>query len=215
MNDDIICMARSAGMHYSGACTLTGMESHVERFANLVAAAAIRARGQHMTTQIEAMKLALEALEKSNRFVWHYAHSKETTRIAEQCDAAITALRTAIEAAPVQEPVKPYAYEYGRDNGDGTFSIVIERGSLSMTRPGVYNYVRPENAHKDWPIKELFDNPPAAQPAVPLTDEEAHNVGERAEELLGHGHGAWDTRPLHEIVHAVLTAAEEMNGGVA
>jgi hypothetical protein len=52
----------------------------------------------------------------------------------------------------------------------------------------------------------------AAQPAVPLTDEEAHNLGERAGELLGHGHGAWDTRPLHEIVHAVLTAAEEMNG---
>jgi hypothetical protein len=45
-----------------------------------------------------------------------------------------------------------------------------------------------------------------------MTDEEAHNVGERAEELLGHGHGSWDTRPLHEIVHAVLTAAEEMNG---
>jgi hypothetical protein len=53
---------------------------------------------------------------------------------------------------------------------------------------------------------------PVAQPAVPMTDEEAHNVGERAEELLGHGHGSWDTRPLHEIVHAVLTAAEEMNG---
>ena len=37
-NDHIIKMARSAGMHYSGACTLTGMESHLERFANLVAA---------------------------------------------------------------------------------------------------------------------------------------------------------------------------------
>jgi hypothetical protein len=60
--------------------------------------------------------------------------------------------------------------------------------------------------------QRLYTTPPAAQPAVPLTDEEAHNVGERAEELLGHGHGAWDTRPLHEIVHAVLTAAEEMNG---
>jgi len=37
-NDHIIKMARSAGMHYSGACTLTGMESHLERFAALVAA---------------------------------------------------------------------------------------------------------------------------------------------------------------------------------
>jgi hypothetical protein len=59
-------------------------------------------------------------------------------------------------------------------------------------------------------IAQLRATPPAEP--VPLTDEEAHNVGERAEELLGHGHGAWDTRPLHEIVHAVLTAAKEMNG---
>lgn len=37
----VIEMAREAGMHYSGACTLTGMESHVERFAALVRAEAI------------------------------------------------------------------------------------------------------------------------------------------------------------------------------
>jgi hypothetical protein len=68
-------------------------------------------------------------------------------------------------AVPVQEPVKPYAYEYGRDNGDGTYSVVIDKGSLVQTQPAVYNYVRPQNAHKNWPIKELFDRPPAAQPA--------------------------------------------------
>jgi hypothetical protein len=63
--EDIIRMAREAGLHYSGRCTLTGMESHIERFAALVASAereacaklaenskapftatAIRARGQ-------------------------------------------------------------------------------------------------------------------------------------------------------------------------
>ena len=37
--EDIIRMAREAGLHYSGRCTLTGMESHIERFAALVAAA--------------------------------------------------------------------------------------------------------------------------------------------------------------------------------
>lgn len=58
---------------------------------------------------------------------------------------------------------KPYAYEYGRDNGDGTYSVVIEKGDLVQTAPAVYNYVRPRNAHKDWPIKELFDRPPAQQ----------------------------------------------------
>ena len=65
--------------------------------------------------------------------------------------------------------------------------------------------------HEGETLTPLYATQPA-QPAVPMTDEEAHNVGERAEELLGHGHGSWDTRPLHEIVHAVLTAAEEMNG---
>jgi hypothetical protein len=46
---------------------------------------------------LEVLKQALEALEKSNRFVWHYAHSKATARIAEQCDEAITSLRKAIQ----------------------------------------------------------------------------------------------------------------------
>jgi hypothetical protein len=74
----------------------------------------------------------------------------------------------AAQPAPVQEPVKPYAYEYGRDNGDGTYSVVIDKGSLVQTQPAVYNYARPQNAHKEWPIKELFDHPPAAQ-RQPLT----------------------------------------------
>ncbi len=51
------------------------------------------------------MKQALEALEKSNRFVWHYAHSKATARIAEQCDEAITSLRKAIAELESQETV--------------------------------------------------------------------------------------------------------------
>ena len=81
-----------------------------------------------------------------------------------------THTQPAAQPAPVQEP---YAYEYGRDNGDGTYSVVIDKGSLAQTQPAVYNYVRPQNAHKDWPIKELFDRPPA-QPAQrkPLTEDQ-------------------------------------------
>ena len=92
-----------------------------------------------------------------------------------------TLLYTTPPAAPVQEPVKPYAYEYGRDNGDGTYSVVIDKGSLVQTQPAVYNYARPQNAHKEWPIKELFDHPPAAQRQwVGLTDEDCKglNVGD-------------------------------------
>ncbi len=76
-----------------------------------------------------------------------------------------------------QEPVaKPYAYEYGRDNGDGTYSVVIEKGDLVQTAPAVYNYVRPRNAHKDWPIKELFDRPQAQPAREPLTDEQIKEI---------------------------------------
>ena len=45
---------------------------------------------------------ALEALEQSNRFVWHYAVGKDTIRKAQACDDAIAALRETL-AEPVQE----------------------------------------------------------------------------------------------------------------
>lgn len=47
--------------------------------------------------------------------------------------------------------VKPYAYEFGKSNGDGTFSVVIERGD-------------PEKPVSDWPIKPLFSS--AATPSA-------------------------------------------------
>jgi hypothetical protein len=77
---------------------------------------------------------------------------------------------------PVQKAVKPYAYEYGRDNGDGTYSVVIDRGSLEQTGDRVYSYARPRNTHKDHPIKELFDSP-VQQEWVGLTEEEAIDIG--------------------------------------
>jgi hypothetical protein len=46
--EDIIRMARQAGLHYSGRCTLTGMESHIERFAALVASAEREACAKHL-----------------------------------------------------------------------------------------------------------------------------------------------------------------------
>jgi len=51
----------------------------------------------HLVAEVErkdeAIKLAVEALEQSNRFVWHYANSEPTTAVAERCDAAIKLLR--------------------------------------------------------------------------------------------------------------------------
>ncbi|RWP29895.1 hypothetical protein [Mesorhizobium sp.] len=64
-------------------------------------------------------------------------------------DAGLDALALApAQAVPDMEAeaVKPYAHEYGKSNGDGTYSVVIERGE-------------PEKPVPDWPIKPLFASP--------------------------------------------------------
>lgn len=55
---------------------------------------------------------------------------------------------------------EPYAYEFGRDNGDGTFSVVIERGSLVHVGAGPFwTYGPPKDPHPDWPVKPLYTLP--------------------------------------------------------
>ena len=150
---------------------------------------------------IEVLKQALEALEQVTKELLAVRDelaergARPTTNVFHQrlwdssfsayTDHAIPAaqsLRQAITELESQEPVaKPYAYEYGRDNGDGTYSVIIDKGDLIQTAPAVYNYVRPQNAHKNWPIKELFDAPPAQPPQrKPLTDEQMFDLAEIA-----------------------------------
>jgi len=104
------------------------------------------------------MKTVIEMANKTlNRVAPDFAEDEPHWRGAEE------ELERFAELVRANEPVaKPYAYEYGRDNGDGTYSVVIEKGDLVQTAPAVYNYVRPRNRHKDWPIKELFDSPYSA-----------------------------------------------------
>ncbi|MER9665495.1 hypothetical protein [Mesorhizobium sp. M0203] len=61
---------------------------------------------------------------------------------------------------------KPYAHEYGRSNGDGTYSVVIERGE-------------PKRPSPDWPIKPLYDAALVATPPAPtsaVNGEEAERI---------------------------------------
>jgi hypothetical protein len=44
--------------------------------------------------------------------------------------------------------MRPYAVEYGRDNGDGTYSVVIER----------YPLLQWQKPHPDWPAKLLYED---------------------------------------------------------
>jgi hypothetical protein len=53
-------------------------------------------------TKDEVLKLALDALEKTNRFVWYGTHSEPITQIAEQGNTAITAIKEAL-AQPIGE----------------------------------------------------------------------------------------------------------------
>lgn len=48
---------------------------------------------------------------------------------------------------------EPYAWEFGKSNGDGTFSVVIERS-------------RPARAAPDWPVKPLYAREPEMERSV-------------------------------------------------
>jgi hypothetical protein len=147
----------------------------------------------HVTIEREALQTVLEALESCDQVYGSEGSYQYFSQV--MVDKAITVAKQALaQPAPVQ-PVTQWR----------NAAIAAYPNSDPDQWPDSFKVRFMEQE-----IAQLRATPPAEP--VPLTDEEAHNVGERAEELLGHGHGAWDTRPLHEIVHAVLTAAKEMNG---
>lgn len=80
----------------------------------------------------------------------------------------------AARRAPAPASSEPYAYEFSRDNGDGTHSVHIERGSLQEVVPGRWEHVGPpKDALVDTSIKALYTTPQPSQSqagAVPLTD---------------------------------------------
>lgn len=62
-------------------------------------------------------------------------------------------------AAPAVEQ-KPYAYEYGLDNGDGTFSVVINKGSFAQLKENEFGYLPPfDAASKERPVMPLYLHP--------------------------------------------------------
>ena len=98
-------------------------------------------------TKDEALKLALEALEAETvpNWKWHSYHPK----IWE----AITAIKQALEEPTVQEPEH----------------IVHSNGRYSPLLTHMMNKRVESNVKQ---VIHLYDEPPAAQPAVPLTDEQ-------------------------------------------
>jgi hypothetical protein len=112
---------------------------------------------------------------------------------------------------------EPYAHEYGKTNGDGTYSIVIERGV-------------PKSPVRDWPIKPLFAAPPkpvadTGVDAFEMCAEEAESQAELIEQMRGvypgdpHGALGRDANKMRKLAKAIralrpaaLAAASQRSG---
>lgn len=113
-------------------------------------------------TKDEALKLAVTALE----------YHQSQTRPVHQTQEAITALRTAIEAADKQEPVATLIDHYGFTDGVVRFDGVENMEQLPI---GTKFYIAPPTA----PVQDCFwkregykECPEAQRQWVGLTDEE-------------------------------------------
>ena len=75
-----------------------------------------------------------------------------------------------LAAAPAVEQ-KPYAYEYGLDNGDGAFSVVINKGSFAQLKENEFGYLPPfDTASKEHPVTPLYLHPQQAPEASVLVE---------------------------------------------
>lgn len=75
-----------------------------------------------------------------------------------------------LAAAPEVEQ-EPYAYEYGVSNGDGTFSVVMNKGRLTQLGENEYGYCHPGIfASKEWPVTPLYLHPQPAHDVATLLD---------------------------------------------
>ena len=91
-------------MHYSGACTLTGMESHVERFAKLVEERALQGARVSIPTETMEQEFALHnrrGYSDGYKAAKHQA-SIELAAMRAQLDAALSAMSgmAALQANP-------------------------------------------------------------------------------------------------------------------
>lgn len=95
--------------------------------------------------------------------------------------------------AATEAPSEPYAYEYGRDNGDGTYSVIMDKGALKQVGPHEWRHGPPRDPHPEHPVKALYLATPA--PAVGASEPELRAAFEAwaAEEWGGKTppHNAW------------------------
>jgi hypothetical protein len=147
-------------------------------------------------TKDEALDLALEALEDLQRqysiypnSFWDWSKGRKAITAIKQarsapvqscycpnCEAMgkeLAALKA--QPAPVQEPV---AWMHVMDNTEGIKAN--GKGIVSITQKQKHPFGKPGvDFSKSFPVTStpLYTTPPAAQPAVPLTDEQIYAIG--------------------------------------
>jgi hypothetical protein len=134
-------------------------------------------------TKDEALKLALEALKLSKH--GHLDHA--------WADDAIAAIKQAL-AAPVQEP---YGYVSTHTSGLMHFNKTFQ---------GVYTDTATE-------IVAVYTTPPAAQPAVPLTDDLSNAVKMACQcSYMEHGRRTVNEQAWQRLMQAVAACAHGIKG---
>ena len=111
----------------------------------------------------------LKQLCTSFYYWWHNQPGSNTEQGFEQW-CMRPDVQTMLAAAPEVEQ-EPYAYEYGRDNGDGTLSVVMNKGMLTQLGENEYGYCHPGIfASKEWPVTPLYLRPQSAPEAAKLVE---------------------------------------------
>ncbi|WP_050593827.1 hypothetical protein [Mesorhizobium sp. LSHC414A00] len=93
---------------------------------------------------IQAMQLKDFGHEGTGGDFW--TNASKTALLEECAEKAARAVLDLVTPGKALAAAEPYAHEYGKTNGDGTFSVVIERGE-------------PKNPVPDWPVKALYAAP--------------------------------------------------------
>lgn len=105
--------------------------------------------------------LAAELATAKSRNADLTQHKTDYMEASEQPRKALEAELATLKAGDGEQ--KPYAYSYGRNNGDGTWSPVIDQGSMVKTGENKYEYGPPLNACLDCPVIPLFTTPQPVQ----------------------------------------------------
>lgn len=86
-----------------------------------------------------------------------YMLDRQNAGFTSLTSAEFISILTELQSLRSKPVAKPYAFEFGKSNGDGTYCVVIERGDEG--------YVE-RFAVKDWPIKPLYASPQLQPKAV-------------------------------------------------